>query len=373
MGRLSSRFRVAVVACVLLVGSTLIARQAIRPEPKVQSDGTIAFQFSAPRAQNVGVHLDSQPAGTVFPMTRDARGVWTATVGPVEPDVYAYDFIVDGAMDFGGFVAVVGREPQVWDPRKVPHGTIHQHWYDSKSIGALRSVYVYTPPGYEKSNATYPVLYLLHGSGGSEAIWFTQGLANIILDNLIADGKITPMVVVTPFGHTEASMRPGVMPTFAARDLSKFSHDLIDEVLPLVEHTYRVSTSPDRRAVAGMSMGGTQARLVGLSRLDVFHAVGSFSGSITTGGAGNGPVTPASIESQFNDLLADPSETNQTLRLLWFSCGTEEASLVAQQKVLDDVLTGHQIKHTVSTTPGGHTWHVWRRNLRDMLPLLFRR
>jgi enterochelin esterase family protein len=277
-------------------------------------------------------------------------------------------FLVDGTSVNAGLVEVVGRTPEAWHPQKVPHGAVHVHWYDAKALGMLRSVYVYTPPGYEKSNATYPTLYLLHGSGGAEDVWVSVGAAHVILDNLIASGKAKPMVVVMPFGHPEPSPQVGRAATFTARDNNAFAHDLLDEVMPLVQRTYRVSSQADQRAIAGFSMGGGQAMGIGLSRPDLFHAIGSFSGSITVGGE----VSAGTIEAQYGAVL-DDAVSKDGLRLVWLACGTDETRLVALDKAFGDVLQGHGIKHVVTTVPGGHTWHVWRRNLRDFAPLLFQK
>ena len=233
----------------------------------------------------------------------------------------------------------------------------------------LRSVYVYTPPDYERGNAAYPVLYLLHGSGGAEASWALDGLANVILDNLIADGKATPMIVVMPFGHPEASPRIGSPATFTRRDVGEFSRDLLEDVMPMIERAYRVRRDPDMRAIAGLSMGGNQARQIGLTRMDLFHYVATFSGTMgVTGGA----VTIDAIERTFPEVFADPQATNNTLRLLWSAVGSDEKNLLAQQQMFNGLLDSRQIRHTFVIEPGGHTWHVWRRNLRDLLPRLFK-
>jgi enterochelin esterase-like enzyme len=339
-------------------------------ELKSAADGTITFRISVPQAADVRFFVDTMAASAAKLLTRDARGVWTGTLGPLPPDVYAVHCVIDGAIRTAGVLHLPGSPPEAWDPRKVPHGTVHQHWYDSRSLGMLRSVYVYTPPDYDKSRATYPVLYLLHGSGGSEESWVQTGMAPVILDNLIADGRAKPMIVVMPFGHTEPSARLGSTPTFTGRDLAGFSKDLLDDVMPLVERTYRAARDADRRAIAGLSMGGNQARQIGLGRLDVFHAVATFSGTV---GLRNMPVNAANVEDTFAEVLADPVATNSTLRLLWAAVGADETNLVAQHKILAEVLDRHKIRHTVVTIPGGHTWHVWRRNLRDLLPLLFQK
>ncbi len=334
----------------------------------VNADRVVTFQINAPLAAQVTALVDSMPPSAGRPLTRDPRGVWSGKLGPLAPDLYFASYVVDGATRPIGYLHIRGSSPEAWDTRNVPHGTIHQHWYDSRSLSTLRSVFVYTPPGYDKDTARYPVLYLLHGSGGTESSWTVDGLANVILDNLIADGRAKPMIVVMPFGHPESSMRPGNMPTFRARDIQAFADDLIQDVVPLVERTYRAVRQSDRRAIAGLSMGGNQARQIGLSRLDMFSYVATFSGTV---GVRGGAVSPQTIEETFSDALADPFSTNNALRLFWSAVGTDETNLLGQHRVFNSVLDRHGIRYEFVTIPGGHTWHVWRRNLRDFVPRLF--
>jgi enterochelin esterase family protein len=364
---LSSVFAIMAIA----VSAAATQQQAPIPafEVTVNAERVVTFQINAPAAKQVGAFVDSMPASSAKALSRDARGVWTGTLGPLAPDLYVAAYVVDGTVRSAGYLHIRGATPEAWDVRKVPHGSIHQHWYDSKSLATLRSVYVYTPPGYERDTATYPVLYLLHGSGGTEGSWITDGLANVILDNLVADGRAKPMIVVMPFGHPETSMRAGSMPTFRARDMLGFSNDLLDDVLPLVESTYRTARRQDRRAIAGLSMGGNQARQIGLARDDVFAYVATFSGTV---GVRGGAVTPETVELTFADVLADPPATNASIRLFWSAVGADETNLRAQHRIFNEVLDRHGIRYEYVVIPGAHTWHVWRRNLRDFVPKLFR-
>jgi enterochelin esterase-like enzyme len=362
----------------LVLSATLAAQRGTAPpqagvtvqELKATGNRSITFRINAPAAKEVRVFVDTMPASAALPLIRGDQGVWSGVLGPLAPDIYMASCVIDGAIAVAGFVHVTGPTPEAWDPRKVPHGVIHQRWYDSRSLGLLRNVYVYTPPDYERSKDTYPVLYLLHGSGGVEGSWVFDGLANVILDNLIADRKAKPMIVVMPFGHPEASTRIGSTPTFTRRDLTEFSRDLLEDVMPMIERSYRVSRNPDMRAIAGLSMGGNQARQIGLGRLDLFHHIATFSGSM---GVAGGAVTSDAVEQTFPAAFADPSATNSALRLFWAAVGSDETNLLAQHKIFNAVLDRHHITHTFVTIPGGHTWHVWRRNLRDLLPLLFQK
>lgn len=374
----ASRLAVLISACAL-VGFTLSAQTSERVtalpgvsilELRGAANSSIAVRIRAPKAADVRVFVDTMPAASARPLTRDDSGVWSGTIGPLPPDIYAATCIVDGTtMGLAGYVHVTGATPEAWDPRQVPHGVVHQRWYDSRSLNVPRSVYIYTPPDYDRGNATYPVLYLLHGSGGVEGSWVFDGVANVILDNQIADGRAVPMIVVMPFGHPEASVRIGSVPTFTRRDVGQFARDLLEDVIPLVERHYRVKRNADMRAIAGFSMGGNQARQIGLSRQDLFHAIATFSGTM---GVVGGAVTVEAIEQSFPALFDDPVAANATLRLLWAAVGGDEKNLLAQHRVWANTLDKHGLRHTLVTIPGGHTWHVWRRNLRDLVPLLFR-
>jgi len=361
-----------VVLVALAAAGPVGARQAgiAVVELKPNADRTVTVRINSPEAREIRALIELMPVTAAVPLVRDASGVWSGTIGPFAPDVYMTSVIVDGAVTRIGYAHVTGSVPEAWDLRKVPHGAVHQRWYDSRSLGVLRNAYVYTPPDYDRGNAQYPVLYLLHGSGGMEASWTLEGFANVIMDNLIADGKARPMLVVMPFGHPEASMRPGITPTFQRRDLNEFTQDLLEDVVPMVERVYRVRRDPDWRAIAGLSMGGNQARQIGLNRLDTFHYIGTFSGSM---GVAGGAVTPVAIQQTFAGALADSAETNATLRLYWAAVGEDETNLLNSHKVFNSVLDAHRVRHTFVTIPGGHTWHVWRRNLRDFVPLLFQK
>ena len=365
-------------AAVLALTTSIPAQRGGQPQaptlrpldPQVKEDGTVIFSILAPQAKSVAVYVDTMAPSAAVPLAVDSRGVWQGRLGPIEADIYTYAFVVDGVSLNAGLVEVVGRTPEAWHPRKGPHGSVHAHWYDAKALGMLRSVYVYTPPGYEGTTTNYPVLYLLHGSGGAEDAWVSIGAANVILDNLIADGKAKPMVVVMPFGHAEPSPRVGRAATFTARDNAAFMKDLVDEIMPLVQRTYRVSRRADDRAIAGFSMGGSQARQIGFARLDLFRWIATFSGGFSAPGGVD--LSVEMVEQAFAGILDDPAPTIAALKLYWAACGADETRLVAQNKLFADVLNSRGIRQTFLTIPGGHTWHVWRRNLRDLLPLLFR-
>ena len=308
-------------------------------------------------------------------MAKDASGVWSVTVGPIAPGIYDCQFDVDGLRItdpaspnvFGnrqgsrGYVEVPGPagHPRHDQWRDVPHGTVTIHWYTSKVTGARRRVHVYAPPGYQQETAKrYPVLYLLHGSGDNDSHWTLLGRAGVIADNLLADGRAAPMIIVMPDGHVaERSASPEAGRRYRGRE--PFEKDLLESVLPLVEANYRVLADPQHRGIVGLSMGGGQSIGVGLGHLDQFAWVGGFSSSVS----GNDPVLAA--------LGSDPAAANQKLKLLWIAIGKDDF-LLARNREFVKALDELKIRHTFQVTEGTHAWGVWRGYLAEFLPLLFR-
>ncbi|MCL5745903.1 MAG: alpha/beta hydrolase-fold protein [Acidobacteria bacterium] len=348
----------------------LAQRQAPPPSATVNPDRTVTFRLAAPKAALVQVSGDLTKGPQA--LQRDEKGVWTLTLGPLAPAIYSYSFIIDGvrAIDpASGFIKpgvnststlleVPGE--MFYDMQPVPHGTVHIHWYHSEAIGAPRSVYVYTPPGYEAGKQNYPVLYLLHGSGDTESGWVTVGRANLILDNLIAAGKAKPMVVVMPFGHPLPAVGLGA-PGARGGDRAAFTAELLDQLMPMVEKTYRVSAKAEDRAIAGLSMGGGQSFSIGITHLDRFRWIGVFSMG----------MRGSEAEQPWAGALADGAAVNRQLRLLWIACGKADG-LFGPAQALSGALAKHKIKHTFQASEGGHTWWVWRGYLHEFAPLLFR-
>ena len=320
------------LAFLLVCATTLLHAQGVAVpltllEAKGSVGGVVSVRVNAPQATAISLMVDTMAAGDAQPLTRDDRGVWTGQVSGLAPDIYEAALIVGNTLRSIGSVTVPGNPQEVWEPRKVPHGEVHQLFYESGAIRGQRSVWVYTPPGYERDTKTqYPVLYLLHGSGGVEGSWVLDGAAHTILDNLIAAEKAQPMIVVMPFGHTEPSPRAGATPTFTGRDAAAFTADLIQDVMPLVEERFRIRRKPESRAIAGLSMGGGQARTIGLSMPDRFRWIGTFSGSMP--GLRANP-SPDAMEAMFGeDFLNDPVGTNSGISLLWMAVGDQEAGMM---------------------------------------------
>ena len=258
---------------------------------------------------------------------------------------------------------VPGPASLPWETNDVPHGVIHHHFYRSAVVGDDRDFYVYTPPGYDPTaKKLYPVLYLLHGFSDEASCWTAVGRANVILDNLIAQGKAKPMLIAMPLGYgaPEILLRDGPGsrdPVLRQRNYDKFREALLAEVIPRVEKTYSVSKDRNERAIAGLSMGGAESLYTGLSTIDHFAWIGAFS-------AGK-------VADDFNAVFPKlDSSANEKLHLLWIACGTDDR-LIEQNRKFREWLKSKDIRHTDIETPGAHNWPVWRRNLAQFAALLF--
>jgi len=338
--------------------------------PEIGADRRVTFRLNAPKAQEVTLTGEFLKGGT--PLVKGADGVWSVTVGPIDPEIYHYNFTVDGvriidpanpnlktgstASTLASVLEVRGDAPSFYDAQNVPHGEIHMRWYHSKSLNSLRRLTVYTPPGYDRGPQTrYPVSYLLHGANADDTAWYRLGRVNFILDNLLASAKIKPFIVVMPFGY-------GVTPGGPqAENTAKFGKDLVEDVIPYIEANYHAGADGDRRAIVGLSMGGGQALSIGLNNLDLFSHIAGFSSGL--GNVANFPKT-------YENLIGRPETANRKIRLLWIGCGTEDGAFAAS-KAFSEFLTKHNIKHTFRESGGAHTWTVWRSYMREISPLLF--
>ena len=344
--------------------------------PDVQSENRVTFRLRAPNAKEVSLDLEGVPKP--IPMQQGDGGVWTVTTDPLPPDFYGYAFIADGVhlidpsnslmkpnlLFTESEVHVPGPASLPWETNDVPHGEIHHHFYKSAVVGDARDFYVYTPPSYDpRAKQTYPVLYLLHGFSDDASGWTSVGRANVILDNLIAQGKAKPMIVVMPLGYGAPEILAKGFGGFRdtalrERNFAKFREALLTEVLPRVEASYPVIKDPHSRAIAGLSMGGSESLLTGLNSLNQFAWIGAFS----SGGL------PEDFAEDFPSLDA---KANQQLRVLWIACGTDDR-LIDLNRKLRSWLASKGVHHVEIETPGAHTWMVWRRNLSDFTSLLFR-
>jgi enterochelin esterase-like enzyme len=349
--------------------------------PEVKADNTVTFRFRAPNAKEVT--LIGELDGKTYPMTKDEAGVWSVSIGPLGPDVYNYQFNVDGviAMDpvnpavklgFGAFppanmFEIPGDEFD--DARNVPHGTVRIETYHSKSLGVPRTLWIYTPPGYESGNQRYPVFYLLHGSGNIESSWMLTGRANYILDNLIAEGKTKPMIIVNPLGYARQGVNlapekpvaaPAPAPGASPAGGGLFGKDVLDDVIPFVESKFRTLKDANNRAIGGLSMGGGHTVQIGFPNTDKFHHI-----IVMSAGATN-------AEQNYPEFFKDPAAINKKLKLLWVGVGKDDALVMKGTEALKASLEKAGIKHTFRLTEGRHEWVVWRHHLREVAPLLFR-
>jgi len=380
MKRTHSMLALLLIA-ILLGAFTPAAAPAQTPppplvSPDVHADRTVTFRFRAPNDKEVSFSIEGNPKP--LPMQKDDQGVWSVTTEPLAPDYYGYSFIADGVNMFDPSNHVIkpnflGRASELhvpgpsslsWELGAVPHGEIHHHFYKSGVVGDDRDFFVYTPPGYDpRAKQTYPVLYLLHGFSDDASAWSAVGRANVILDNLIAQGKAKPMLVVMPLGYGAPEVLKAGFGAFRDRSLTdrnfdKFREALLTEVIPRVEAAYLVNKDRNSRAIAGLSMGGSESLLTGLNTLDRFGWIGAFS---------SGGITEE-FDKEFP--AVDPKATEQ-LHLLWIACGTEDRWIDINRK-FRAWLASKNVKHADIETPGMHTWMVWRRNLTEFSSLLFR-
>ena len=364
--------------------------------PEILPDKRLVFRLFAPDATTVALRGGDipAPARANAQFVKGANGVWEMTTGAVEPGAYRYVFVVNGVgvidprntaisesnTTTWSVAAVPGSD--LMDTKTVPHGAVAAVYYQSTALGRTRRMHVYTPPGYESGKDKYPVFYLLHGAGDCDDSWTSVGRANFIIDNLIATGKAKPMIVVMPAGHTNAGGGGGGRGAAAAggpppRD--EFVEDFVTDVMPYVEKTYRVVADRAHRAIAGLSMGGSQTLNIGIPHLDKFAYVGVYSSGVLGGGRGAAPVpgVPAAPALPFgtaweqqNLAALDNAATKKGLKLFWFATGVEDG-LMPTTKSTVDLLKKHGFAPVMKESPGGHTWLNWRAYLIEFTPQLF--
>jgi enterochelin esterase-like enzyme len=365
--------RLRLAALILACAAGCAASRAQQREvvsPQVLPDGRVTFRILAPKAESVAVqglrHLPVQP------MARDAAGLWSVTVGPLAPDIYSYTLSIDGAtvtdphdrdikkyFSSESMFEVPGNPPILASVQPVPHGVLHHQVYASKTRGGEAGVWIYTPPGYDpRSPAVYPVVYLLHGFGDREEAWIDSGRANTIADNLIAQGRIKPIIIAMPYGHPVDVEKRNLLKDYGARNTAAMKTDLVDELIPLVEHDYRADPRAEKRAIVGLSMGGGQALAIGLGNPALFKWVGGFSSGIPE----EGP------EAAFADAVRDPSARPH---LLWIAVGRDDF-LLKRNEALHAWLEKEGVAHTWTVSDGAHEWPVWRSYLPQFLELIFR-
>jgi len=368
--------------------------------PEVSADGRITFRLHAPNADKVRLSAGDLPSKGLKPeMTRGTNGVWELTVGPFDPGAYRYSFNLDGVNvvdprnprtseslnNVSSLVYVPGSE--VMDTKDVPHGAVASVTYYSTTLKKFRRMHVYTPPGYESGKGKYPVFYLLHGAGDCDEAWTSVGRAGFILDNLLAAHKAKPMVVVMPAGHTRSDFGFGARGAGTnGPPVDEFGADFLTDVMPYIEQHYRLRSGRENRAIAGLSMGGSQTLNVAIPHLDKFSYVGVFSSGLLGFGGGRGRTNsvsagtnaaPAAARGGFDSTWEerhrtelDDAKLKKGLALLWFSTGKDDF-LVNNTKSTVEMFKKHGFNPVYEESSGGHTWINWRNYLIEFAPKLF--
>ncbi|MBS7564940.1 hypothetical protein KHS38_11045 [Mucilaginibacter sp. Bleaf8] len=370
-----------VALCVALYGATAQSlpkpAQKYQQSPEVKADGQTTFRFLAPNAKKVMLIMDDAKPRS---MQKDTAGVWSFTE-TLSPDVYRYTFSVDGNVlpdpnnpyikplfkrALGQSLAhVPGPKTLSWELNDVPHGELRQHFYKSGIVGDQRDIRVYTPPGYNPNRKEpYPVLYLFHGITDETSAWVTAGRENIILDNLIAQGKAKPMIIVNTLGYGAPEMfdpgSGGTTKELLKKNEELFVSSFIQEVIPMVDKLYNTGKTKKYRAVAGLSMGGGQSLDAGLNNPDLFDYVGGFSSAVIL------------LNPDYTKAFPQLDESiNKKLKLIWIAIGKDDF-LIESNRKYKAWLESKNIKFFYKETEGVHSYNVWRRYLTEFAPLLFK-
>lgn len=338
--------------------------------PQILPDNRVVFRFKAPKAQKVQIDL-----GKKYEMVTDTSGFWTVTTDSIGKGFHYYSLLIDGVAladpsseTFYGMgrmasgIEIPYRDGNYYALKNVPHGDIRIKRYLSKQLGSWREMHVYTPPGYDASTEKYPVLYLLHGGGEDQRGWATQGKADLILDNLIAEGKARPMIVVMLDGNVGGA---GGIAGVNENVLKTFENELKNTAIPYVESNFRVQADSKNRALAGLSMGGLQTLYAGIKNTDLFSSLGVFS----SGWFANNTALSA---PQYQFIKSNISAINTNLSSLWISMGGQEDIAFNNCKIMREKFDELGLKYTYSEYPGGHSWPVWRHDLFGYAQILFR-
>lgn len=391
--------RLTALTVALLIGVTMFAQQALwgtAPvvSPEIHDNNTVTFRFKAPKAVRVQLTGDFLPvqknakfeAPGIVDLKEGQEGVWEYTTPePLKPELYSYSFIVDGlrmndpanvylirdVSTLTNVFIIGGDRADFYKVNPVPHGTVSRIWYDSPALGLERRMTVYTPVGYETSGKRYPVLYLLHGMGGDEEAWISLGRTAQILDNLIAQGKAKPMIVVMPNGNASQEAAPGessrgmVPPTIQLPKTMEGSYEqAFPEIVKFIDKNYRTIKSKSGRAIAGLSMGGFHSLHISKQYPDMFNYIGLFSAAIMP----NKEVSSPIYENMEGKLKV---QFDKNPALYWIAIGKTDFLYKANEeyrKLLDE--KGY--KYTYYESDEGHIWKNWRIYLTEFVPMLFR-
>ncbi len=358
--------------------------------PEINADKTVTFRMKAPKAEKVQVTGDFLPADGDKPGVADlqenGKGIWVYTTPtPLIPELYNYSFIVDGlrttdpsnvyltrdVVTTSNIFLVDGPQSNLYAVNNVPHGSVSRVWFHCKTTGNDRRLTVYTPAGYEKGMDKYPVLYLLHGMGGDEEAWITLGRVAQIMDNLIAQGKAKPMIVVMPNGNVDQQAAAGYAPTGFITPTIELPHTMdgtfetsFPEIVNFIDDTYRTNNKKSGRAIAGLSMGGFHSMHIAKENPDMFDYVGLFSASARFSGRVHSPVYQNCEEKIKRQFALKPA-------LYWIAIGKDDF-LYNENMLLRDFLDKNKLKYTYRESDGGHVWKNWRTYLCEFAQLVFK-
>lgn len=339
--------------------------------PQIMPNGKAIFRVKAPEAKNVQIDL-----GKKYDLTKDSDGVWKTTTDSLSEGFHYYSMVIDnvpvadpssksfyGMGRYASGLEVPFAGDGYYAMKDVPHGDLRIQNLFSKVTNSWRRVFIYTPPGYDKNvNESYPVLYILHGGGEDESGWAMQGKTNLIMDNLIAEGKAKPMIVVMP----DANIGPAGFGSFGDRNLQMFDKELKESVIPFAETNFRVKKDAANRALAGLSMGGIYTLHTGVQNYNMFSSLGVFSSGWLL------PALQETADKEYQFMKDNKSQINSGIRNFWISMGGKEDIAYKNGQVMVKKLDDLGIKYTYSEYPGGHTWPVWRNNLYNFAQLLFK-
>ena len=342
--------------------------------PCIMPDNSVVFQVKAPDAKTLQIDL-----GKKYDMEKSTDGIWTVRTEPIVPGFHYYFLVIDGvpvadpaSQSFYGTgkmtsaIDIPEKGTDFYEIKNVPHGTISSKYYYSNVTNGWRRLFVYTPPGYDKNDKEkYPVVYIQHGGGEDETGWATQGKTDIILDNLIAEGKAKPMIIVIDNGNVSTGRRG-----YSSEGMAGFKKEITENIIPFIDENFRTKANAKNRALCGLSMGGGQSFYVGLGNLNYFNSVGVFSSGLF-GGIRNPSGSTFNAEKEIPGLLTKSGEFNKKLDLFYISCGEQDPRIEYTKKAVA-TMKEHGLEVAFNSFPGDHEWQVWRKSLHDFAQRVFK-
>ena len=344
--------------------------------PVILDDLSVIFKIKAINANSVQVDL-----GKMYNMTKDENGIWNVKTQPQVPGFHYYSIVVDGVRvadpaseSFYGTgrmssaIEIPEKGIDFYSIKDIPHGCISSKYYFSKVTDSWRHLFIYTPYKYDSNiNKRYPVMYIQHGGGEDERGWAQQGKTDIILDNLIAEGKAEPMIVVISNGNVSTGRGSG---GYSSQAMKAFKEEITNNIIPFIDKTYRTIPNARSRAICGLSMGGGQSFYTGLENLNIFSSIGIFSSGIF-GGINTPTGSSFDGEKEIPGLLSNVESFNKKLDVFYISVGEQDPRLTFTQKAVN-LFSSKGLNVQFKTFPGDHEWQVWRKSLHDFAPLLFK-